>query len=137
MTFGAELAAHVPELRAHAESRMLSTWRIETRVEEYDPKVGENITLTTDLFTTRGRLKATRSFGNLTQDAGARTAITVTRELHIPIDSPEVPPNAWAVCIAIDPTSDPTLLGAEVQFDGPVPGDQSTARRMQVKEVVT
>ena len=134
---GHDLAAALPELRAHAESRMLSTWRIETRVTEYDRTVGENVTITTELFVTKGRLKATRSFGNLTQDAGARTAITVTRELHIPIDSPEVPANAWAVCIAIDPTSDPTILGAEVQFDGPVPGDQATARRMQVKEVVT
>lgn len=70
-------------------------------------------------------------------EVGDRTIAVVVRELRIPWDSPAVPTNAVAVCTAVDATSDPTLLGALLRLDGPAPGSQMTARRLQVSEVLT
>ena len=70
-------------------------------------------------------------------EAGGRTVTTIRRELHIPVTSPAVPMGAVAVCTAVDATTDPTLLGAKLTLDGPAPGSQTTARRLQVSEVLT
>ena len=70
-------------------------------------------------------------------DAGDRTVATATRELRIPWDSPAVHANAVAICDEIGADTDPTLLGATLKLDGPAPGSQMTARRLQVSEVLS
>lgn len=101
----------------------------------YDEHLQEEVEVIDPLFTTRGRVK---TGGLVVRDAevGGRTAITVTRELHIPANSPAVPANAVAVCTAVDPSSDPTLIGARLTLSGPAPGSQTTARRLSVVEEV-
>ena len=94
-------------------------------VEEYDT-----------LFTTPGRLKAS-GLAVREAEAGSRTVVSVTRELHIPVDSPPVPAGAIARCTAVDPTSDPTKLGARLRLSGAAPGSQTTARRLEVTEVLS
>ena len=88
-------------------------------------------------FTTEGRVKVSGGLAARDSQAGERTVTTVTRELHIPVDSAAVPTGAVAVCTAVHATSDPTLLGAELTLAGPAPGSQTTARRLQVTEVLT
>lgn len=134
-------AAEVESDRALAESRMLDTFAIRIPTgTDYDPDAdngaGADVTTYADLFTTAGRVKVT---ANVARDveAGARTAVEVRRELHIPVNSPAVPAGAVAFCIAVDDTSDPTLLDAALVLDGPAPGSQTTARRMQVSEVIS
>jgi hypothetical protein len=131
-------AAEVAEDRALAESRMLDTWAIGTDLGwRYDEFLGRDVQSVDPLFTTKGRLK---TVGNVVHDAeaGGRMVVETRRELHIPVSSAAVPANAVAECTAIDEnTSDPTLLGTIVRLTGPAPGSQTTARRLEVTEVLT
>jgi hypothetical protein len=123
--------------RAAAEARMLDTWAIGTDLGwTFDPDLGEDVQAVTPLFTTAGRLKVP---GNvvLESDVGERSVVSTRRELHIPVGSQAVPIGAVAQCTAIDATSDPTLLGTIVRVSGPAPGSQTTARRLQVEEVLS
>lgn len=133
-----DVAWALPQLRREAEARMLDTWefRLPTGGWVYDPNAQTEVQAFDVLFTSRGRLTSGAAMVR-DVEVGGRSAGMVTRELHIPVDSPAVPANAYAVCTAIDPTSDPTLLGARVEFSGSSPASQKTARRLQVTEVVS
>jgi hypothetical protein len=123
--------------RRAAESRMLDTFQIGSLGEPaYDPGTGNTEAEFTPLFTTNGRVKASSGLVARESEAGGRTVVTVTRELHIPINSPAVPTGAVAVCTAVHNTSDPTLLDARLRLAGPAPGSQTTARRLEVSEVI-
>lgn len=132
-----EIARALPFLRAEAEARMLDTWAIGTDLGwSYDEDLGEDVQTVDPLFTTQGRLKVS---GNVVQtsEAGDRTVVTTRRELHIPVSSPAAPVGAVAQCTAVHATSDPTLLGTIVRLAGPAPGSQTTARRLEVEEVLS
>lgn len=132
------LTSYLPSLKRDAESRMLDTWAIGTDMGwTYNPDSGEDEQTVAPLFTTKGRMKASRTYGNINQQVGGRTATIVTRELHIPVASPPVPVDAVAQCVAVDSSSDPSLLGAIVRIAGPAPGSQTTARRLEVTELLT
>lgn len=123
--------------RQAANARMLDTFDIKRSLGvNYDPEQDADVETFEFLFTTPGRVKTT---GNVTRNSevGGRTSASVTRELHIPVNSPDVPTDAVAFCIAVDDTSDPTLMGAMLRLDGPAPASQTTARRLQVSEVVS
>lgn len=116
---------------------MLDTFAIGLPTGEwaYDEHLQAEVEVIDPLFTTKGRVKVTALVAR-ESEVGGRTAVTVTRELHIPTTSPAVPAGAVAVCAAVDPTSDPTLLGARLTLSGPAPGSQTTARRLSVVEEV-
>lgn len=120
-----------------AEARMLDLFEIGT-LGAYapNPVTGEEEQEFTPLFETKGRVKSTRTYGNLNQEVGGRTATTVTRELHIPWDSPEAPINTVARTKTPHSTTDPTLTG-DLRIAGPAPGSQTTARRLEVTEVIS
>lgn len=103
----------------------------------YDPYSEQDVEAFDVLFTTPGRVKVGGGLSARTSEAGDRTVISVTRELHIPVSTEAIPANAVAVCTATHPTSDPTLLGARLKLAGPAPGSQTTARRLEVSEVLT
>lgn len=129
--------AEVEQDRALAESRMLDTWAIGADVGwSYDNEAGEDVQTVTPLFTTLGRLKATSNVVE-SAEAGGRTVARTRRELHIPVSSEAVPAGAVAQCTAVHATSDPTMLNVIVRLDGPAPGSQTTARRLQVSEVLS
>lgn len=132
------LTARLARGRAWAEARMVETWEIGADGGwDYNPATGRDEQTILDPFTTNARLKVTTSQVRETQ-AGERTVVESRRELHIPVGSPVAPVNAVARCTAIDPeTSDPTTLGTIVRLGGPVPGSQTTARRLEVVEVLT
>lgn len=127
--------AEVESDRALAESRMLDTWTIGTD-DGFAYVDGVDVQTVTPLFTTQGRLKATSNVVQ-TSEAGGRTVAETRRELHIPVDSAAVPAGAVAQCTAVHATSDPTMLNVIVRLSGPAPGSQTTARRLQVEEVLT
>jgi hypothetical protein len=126
-----------------AESRMLDTFDIgvPTGGYTYDPAAnggtGGDVETITPLFATVGRVKVGGGLAAREAEAGGRTVVTVVRELHIPVGSAAVPVGAVAVCTAVHPTSDPTLLNARLRLAGPAPGSQTTARRLEVEEVLT
>lgn len=116
---------------------MTDTWTIGTNLGwSYNSTSGQDEQTVDPLFTTAARLaesgtQATES------EAGGRTVLETRRELHIPWDSPAVPPNAVAECTATGPLSDPTLIGTIVRLRGSAPTSQTTARRLEVVEVLT
>lgn len=103
----------------------------------YDEFSGEDVEAYDVLFVTSGRVKVGGGLAARESEVGGRTSVTVSRELHIPVDSPAVPVGAYAVCTAVGVLTDPTLLGARLTLAGPAPGSQMTARRLQVEEVLT
>lgn len=125
--------------QAAAEARMLDTFEIRTLTgsTHYDPATDAEVDDFAVLFTTPGRVKVSGGLAEHDTEVGGRTSATVTRTLHIPVTSPAVPTNAVAVCTAVDATTDPTLLNARLRLSGPAPGSQTTARRLQVEEVLT
>lgn len=143
MSIQSAIEAELPFLRAEAEARMLDTFDIgvPSGSYAYDPTAnggtGGDVETITPLFTTPGRVKVGGGLASREAEAGGRTIVSVTRELHIPVDSAAVPTGAVAVCTAVHATSDPTLLGATLRLAGPAPGSQTTARRLEVEEVLT
>jgi hypothetical protein len=137
MTLQSAIEQELPHLRQEAEARMKDTWAIGTDLGwTYDPIFGEDVQTVTPLFTTKGRLKATQNVVR-EAEAGGRTVVETRRELSIPVGSPTVPAAAVAQCTAVDATSDPTMLGTIVRLSGPAPGSQTTARRLEVTEVLS
>lgn len=133
-----EVSGAVAAGRTAALSRMLDTFAIkQPSGTAYNPTTGNDETTYTDLFTTAGRVKVGSGLATRESEAGGRTVVTVVRELHIPVDSAAVPVGAVAVCTAVHATSDPTLLGATLRLAGPAPGSQTTARRLEVTEVLS
>ncbi len=137
MTLGAAIAAELPFLRAEAESRMTSTWTIGTDGGwAYNPATGRDEQTVTPLFTTKARLKVVSSAVS-DSEAGGRTVAVTRRELHIPVSSPAVPVGAVAKCTAVGALGDPTMLNTIVRLSGSAPGSQTTARRLEVTEVLS
>lgn len=133
---GDTIAATLPELRRQAESRMLDTFTISLPGDTvYNPTTQRDEETLTALFTTAGRVKASTRVRDT--EAGARPVVVTTRELHIPVDSPAVPVGAVAVPTYVHASSDPTLAGARLRLAGSAPGSQTTARRIEVTEVLT
>lgn len=87
-------------------------------------------------FTTKCRVKVSDGLSVHESEVGGRAAVEVTRQLHIPVKSGAVQPGDIAVITSVHATSDPTLLGATLVLAGPAPGSQTTARRLQVSEVI-
>ena len=128
----AELAEH----RADAESMMWDVFEIGILGDwAPNPVTGIEERSFTPLFETKGRVKPSRSSSG-DQEVGGRTATTVTRELHIPWDSPEAPIDSVARMKTPHSTTDPTLRG-DLRIAGPAPGSQTTARRLEVTEVIS
>jgi len=126
-------------IRRRAESRMLDTFEIREYDDgyTYDETEGEDVRTYETLFTTAGRVKVEQGLSVRDLEVGGRTASSVTRTLSIPVSSDAVPVGAVAYCTAVHATSDPTLLGAALVIGGPAPGSQTTARRLEVTEVLS
>jgi hypothetical protein len=139
MTLQSAIEAELPFLRAEAEARMRDTFEIRVYTDgwHYDEVEGEDVRDYEVLLTTPGRVKVEGGLSVRDSEVGARTAASVVRSLHIPVTSPVVPVGAVAVCTAVHATSDPTLLGAALTIGGPAPGSQTTARRLEVTEVLS
>lgn len=126
------------ELQAEAESRMTLTLEFRRSLGfAYDPAVGKEVESFQVLLTTKGRVKSAGASRVTQTEAGAREVTVTTRELHIPIASPTVPPGADAFVTAVGPSDDPTLLDARLRIGAQAPGSQTTARRLTIKEVLT
>lgn len=137
MSLQAAISAELPFLRRQAEARMLDTFEIRVLTGEYEMVDGVETETFDVVLTTKGRVKVAEGLAVREAEVGGRTSATVVRQLHIPWNSPAIPTGAVAVCTAVDATTDPTLLNARLRLEGPSPGSQTTARRLQVSEVLT
>lgn len=138
-----DVAWALPHLKAETEGRMLTTVAIQydTGRTAPDPSTFTESPIYATAFSTPARIK-TQTQAIVDREVGGRTASETTRELHIPVGSVDPWADArssrgvYALVTAIDPTDDPTLLGARLTLSGPAPGSQTTARRLKVTEVV-
>lgn len=139
MTLNAAIEAELPFLRAEAEARMLDEFAVmvSTGGWAYDPESGEDVEEFALLFTTPGRVKVEGGLSVRDGEVGGRTSASVVRTLHVPVNSDPIPADSVVICTAAHSTSDPTLLGARLTIGGPAPGSQTTARRLEVVEVLT
>ena len=138
MTVQSAIEAELPFLRAEAEARMVDTWEIgEDGGWAYNPATGRDEQTILNPITTKGRVRVFSALGAREGEAGDRTVIETRRELHVPVSTPALPTGAVARCTAVGATSDPTLLGTVARLGGPVPGSQTTARRIEIIEVVS
>lgn len=141
--FAAAVDRTVLEGRALAEARMRTTVAIQYQVDlEPDPDTDSEIPVYETAFVTLARIKSPGRQVSLAE-VGGRTSARTTRELHIPVGSPDpwADPRAAfgvsALVTAVAPTDDQTLLGVRLTLSGPAPGSQTTARRLEVTEVVS
>lgn len=111
--------------------------RYPTGKRTQDPTTGETVPEMALRFTTKCRVSVGRGLAVRGEEVGGRTAAVITLELHIPVDSPAVQPTDVAVMTSIHATSDPMLDGATLTLAGAAPGSQTTARRLQVSEVLS
>jgi hypothetical protein len=111
--------------------------KVESGKPEYNPATKTTAPGYTLLFSTLGRVKVGGGLATREAEAGGRTSVSVTRELHIPTSSPSVPVGAVAFVTYVDSSSDPTLEDARLRISGPAPGSQTTARRLEVSEILT
>lgn len=123
---------------------MLTTCAIQydTGSTDIDPATDSEIKVYETTFSTKCRIKSTALLVRL-NEVGGRTSGETSRELHIPVnsadpwDSPDAARGVFALITAVDPTDDPTLLGQRVRLSGPAPGSQTTARRLEITEIVS
>lgn len=121
-----------------AEARMLTTVAIQTVTgTTSDPNTGSDVPTYATSFTTVARVSVGRGLAVRGAEVGGRTAAEVVRELQIPVSSPVIPAGASALVTAVHATDDPTLLGARLILSGSAPGSQTTARRLEVTEIVS
>lgn len=124
-----DIAAALPELRAHAESRMQRPCVARPVLDvDADPETGDDVVVYGDpLYEGLCRLR-NRSNGTLgnSRESGGATVDVTSREWHIPIGSPRIP---IGTVIFFDDL--PAYRTTDV-----ADGDDMTARRYPV-EVVT
>lgn len=123
--------------RRAAEARMLDTFEIRRPTGGYTMVDGVETPASDLIFTTPGRVKVSGGLAVRDAEVGERTSASVVRVLNIPVGSQAVRTGDIAVCTAVHETSDPSLLNARLRLDGPAPGSQTTARRLQVTEVLS
>lgn len=143
MAFAEDVDSIVLEGRELAEARMRTTVEIQYETgTEPDPETDSDAPVYETAFETKARIKSGARMVTLSE-VGGRTSAETTRELHIPAlsEDPWADPRSahgvTALVTAVHATDDPTLLGARLTLSGPGPGSQTTARRLQITEVVT
>lgn len=141
--FATQVDSIVFEGRAMAEARMKTTCEIQYQDgTAVDPDTDSDVPVYVAAFESKCRVKVA-GLVIAEAEAGGRTTAKSTRELHIPATSsdpwsdPRSHHGVTALITAVHPTDDPSLLGARLSLSGPAPGSQTTARRLQVTEVVT
>lgn len=102
--------AHLPQMRAHAESLMLDTVRIERPGETVtDPDSGEVTNSTTTVYLGRGRWKPPATVAT-TDEVGTAIKVTTPGEVHIPVGSYDPTPGDIIECVGS--VRDPILAGS-------------------------
>jgi hypothetical protein len=127
MTLAAAIEQEIGFLRAEAEALMPDEFEVGTYGDgwHYDDDLGEDVRDFDALFTTRGKVMTSTAAGEM--EVGGRTAVEISRTLHIPVATPDVPAGAVA-----RRTGRPDLrILAEVTHPQP------KSRRFAVEEVLT
>jgi len=136
MTIYSAISVALPELRAEAESLMQDTF---TAYAFETIKVdGLNEQIWVEQYTTPGKVSGRSRDGDTntrTVTVGDVERPVVEGGLHIPL-SAALPAIGWELeCVAVGPSSDPSLLGRRWRVVDVPAKSYATARRLDVVEV--
>ena len=126
---GDDIAGVLPELRAHALSRMTSTVLVESVTVAADPMTGRDVETATTIATLPCRVKSSGVQGTRANISDA--AILENRQLiHFPWDTTVL---RAGMRVTITASTTPSLVGMVYRLDSPTQGDQATAQRWEVE----
>jgi hypothetical protein len=126
MTLQSAIEAELPFLRAEAEALMPDEFEFGDYGDgwHYDTESGEDVRDFDLLFTTRGKVMTSTAPGEV--EVGGRTAVEISRVLHIPVGTPAVPQGTVA-----------RSGGREYRILAEVTHPQPKSRRFAVEEVLS
>ena len=126
---GDDVAGVLPDLRAHALSRMTSTALIESVAVTADPLTGRDVEAPTTVATLPCRVKSSGVQGTRANISSA--AILESRQmLHFPWDTTVL---RAGMRVTVTASDTPSLVGMVYRLDSPTQGDQATAQRWEVE----
>lgn len=134
MSLGDDIAAALPELRAHAESRMCETVTVRRPAGwEPDPVTGNDVPTYADPdpYVGQARLKPPSTVKALEPDLAGSAIVTQPAELHIPWEGPALLPGD-VVLFAAD-TYTPRLRGLVYRVVSSHAASDVTAQRVPVE----
>jgi hypothetical protein len=131
---GDVLAAHLPELRAQAESRMSETVTVFTESLE-DPPAGQIDPVLTEepvIGSVKARIKYSATAVN-EQDHGTQLTAVQSVEIHFPSGTAGIRKDQFARVLTS--TADAALVGRKFRLQGYGSAGQTTALRVPAEEV--
>ena len=129
---GDDIAAALPELRAHAESRMRETVTVKSVLSVVpDPTTGVDVVTygATPVYEGKCRIKSATS-QSVDADAGGSLVTQTSPELHIPSSGPALLPGH--VAFMASDTESPRLRGLVYRVDSAHAASDTTAQRVPV-----
>lgn len=126
---GDDTSAVLPELRAHALSRMTSTALIESVSVTADPMTGKDIEAPTVIATLPCRVKLSGVQGTRANISDA-TILESRQKIHFPWD---VTVLRAGMKVTITSSRTPSIIGTVYRLDSPTQGDDATAQRWEVE----
>lgn len=128
---GADISAHLPELRAHALSRMTSTVRVERILSVVaDPMTGADVVTAATVHAALAcRVKASVAAIQPRDVAGADIPER-SDQIHFPWDTPGL---GVGQRVTVTASQNPILVGKVYRLVRPHVGDDTTAQRWGVE----
>jgi hypothetical protein len=128
---GDDIAAALPNLRAHAVSRMSETVRLGTLTEDVDEDTLESFNIFDTVYEGVGRLRFPQA-PNGEVDVAGQLVVLQGAVLSLPSGTTGITPDMRAVVDAS--TADVSLVGRVFRIQGFAAAGQTTATRFAVEE---
>jgi len=136
MTFGADIAAALPELRAHAESLMTDTVRLERVTGSTpDPVTLEMVDTYETVYEGEGRVQRSGQLSPHESVAGEVEFGVNALMVQLPLSASGIKKNDRVTVVAVDPVSDPDLLGLVATVRANLTKTHATKRTLVCEEV--
>ncbi|WP_157508856.1 DUF6093 family protein [Luteipulveratus halotolerans] len=135
--FGDDIEAAIPELRAHAEARMVDEVLVEAKTGKtrYNPETGQDEETFEEMYRGRCRWKQNGGTGESQGVVVEGSTITLLPlELHLPVEA-SAGVREGMRATALTGVHDPALVGRQVWIRREHAASQTTARRLGVSEV--
>lgn len=126
---GDDTSVALPELRAHALSRMTSTALIESVSVTPDPMTGRDVETPTFIISLPCRVKSSGVQGTRANISDV-TILESRQMIHFPWDTTVL---RAGMKVTITTSRTPSLVGNVYRLDSPTQGDDATAQRWEVE----
>lgn len=134
---GDDLAAALPELRAHAESMMRDTVRVEreTGTTKPDPVTLEEVPVFALIHEGKGRVQRSGQLSPRELVAGEIEFGVNALLVQLPLSASGIKKGDWVTVVAVDAVSDPDLIGLTATVQANLTKSQPTKRTLVCEEV--